>query len=168
MDTRGKPASAFALGAARPGFPPLPTALGKRVAFPTFPQRRRLFLHKNRKPPNPLKCYLCARIKVLPMCRSVHLPVGFMRRPRCATPRFPPAAPMVLPDEAVQRGIEVGYGPAHRERRGTIGAGRETQSCGRRESQCALRSRECQRIRVCAGHGIRNRDCVAVSGREAE
>lgn len=39
-----------------PVFPPLPTALGKRSAFPTFLQRRRfliLYSHSNKKGPRP-------------------------------------------------------------------------------------------------------------------
>ena len=42
VDSRGKPPS-LRMGA-RAGFPPLSTALGKRSAFPTFPQRLLRFL----------------------------------------------------------------------------------------------------------------------------
>jgi hypothetical protein len=53
-----KTAIAHALGASL-GFPERPTALGKRYAFPTFPQRRRSFIfltkqhRKDPKPSNP-------------------------------------------------------------------------------------------------------------------
>src|ERR1700678_2702643 len=44
-----KTALAQALGASL-GFPQPPTALGKRYAFPTFPQRRRLFFFLSKQP----------------------------------------------------------------------------------------------------------------------
>jgi hypothetical protein len=52
-----KTAIAQALGASL-GFPQWPTTLGKRCAFPTFPQRRRFFFFssqkQHRKDPKPI------------------------------------------------------------------------------------------------------------------
>src|ERR1019366_2674465 len=47
-------------------------------AFPTFPPpRRRVSSQSRQKNSNGLKCYLCARSQVLPMCPAGQPPVGF-------------------------------------------------------------------------------------------